>query len=443
MAVVGGGFAGCYLATHLAAGSHVTVYEAGPGGPRAHEWQRKDVTCFRWAPWLTEAPGSTEAGDDVEGGLLLGLKRRLGGRSLCWHGMVPRLQPDEMAGLWPADVVDDLMSPGGYYDTVEAELSQWRGDDIYKPVSDEEAVLRDRLVADLGLPLATPPRAIRNEGGSYVPYSPLPKLLEDGAVEVRAAQRVRAVDQAGDVVLVTDEDGERREYDRAVIAAGAVESARLALSALDRAGTGCALATTFAVHIFTGLVMPFDPGTGTTLVPDEAPVGYWWDEVTGSLGFASVVRGTRGRPDLLHVWLCGPSAANSGAIEIGTGTATATVRVRDLPADKNLRRSHQEVLKRLLPRSLTDQLSFELNFEDAQRVACTSGVATGYWVRSGSGDHEAASLRLGSDLVATSGALRQAPSILLAGPQVFPAIGAANPVLTALALARRTATLLF
>ncbi|MEI5102941.1 hypothetical protein RB200_35915 [Streptomyces sp. PmtG] len=74
--------------------------------------------------------------------------------------------------------------------------------------------------------------------------------------------------------------------------------------------------------------------------------------------------------------------------------------------------------------------------EAAAGAAARPGTAVFYDAAIGELDHECSGLALDGEHVDTWGRLRSSPGVLLAGPRLFPRAGAANPSLTALALAR-------
>src|SRR5262245_49023479 len=137
--VVGGGLAGLEVAKELdrRGAGDVVVLEAGPGDDLAHVNVANDAeTALRlwaepasdkhfWRPWSSR---STPHYDGVAG-----LRRRVGGRSLYWHGVVLPLEPWALCEpWWPASVVSDLTESwqGGpsLYARVRADLDAWCGD---------------------------------------------------------------------------------------------------------------------------------------------------------------------------------------------------------------------------------------------------------------------------------------------------------------------------
>jgi hypothetical protein len=113
--VAGGGMSGLELAKHLdhPLGPRTVVLEAGPGTDLLHvnaahaaplalrKWLQPSTDEFFWRPWVTASAPHY--------GLTAGLRRRVGGRSLYWHGVSLPLEDWALCEpYWPASVVTDL-----------------------------------------------------------------------------------------------------------------------------------------------------------------------------------------------------------------------------------------------------------------------------------------------------------------------------------------------
>src|SRR5437773_9953625 len=130
--IIGGGLTGLQLAKDLTDRGEdgVLLLEAGPRDDlrhinRTHDpatalgmWVEPRRDPYFWRPWQskTEPHYSGTAG----------LRRRLGGRSLYWHGVTLRLEPWALCEpWWPAEIIRDLTESwrGGasLYDQVGAE----------------------------------------------------------------------------------------------------------------------------------------------------------------------------------------------------------------------------------------------------------------------------------------------------------------------------------
>lgn len=243
--VIGSGMGGGVLADELSdLGVDVLVLEAGSyllpvhagNIPRKHR-----IGVFSKHVWelfeqvksvaYTNAPGSTYGG--AQG-------YNLGGRSVFWGGLIPRLGAWELAG-WPVAVRTDLL--GGRYtqaeDLMNASAPETeRQQDVIQAL---QATLPDHFHRDA--PVAVQYRGTR---GLSVPgglFSTADLLLESLQVvgpdpqrlRVRLNHEVTQLEAAGDRVTrvhfrnhLTGTDGSV-EADYVVLAAGTVESAVLAL----------------------------------------------------------------------------------------------------------------------------------------------------------------------------------------------------------------------
>ena len=110
-AVIGGGLAGLEVAAALATHNdlHVDVIERGPSTRREHiQWDKSvragDEKVRRWSSDGWGAGG--------------GLSERLGGRSLCWNGVLLGIEPSALEA-WPVPWRTRLTGPGGF---VRADL---------------------------------------------------------------------------------------------------------------------------------------------------------------------------------------------------------------------------------------------------------------------------------------------------------------------------------
>ncbi len=259
--IVGGGLAGLELAKELQRRGtrDVVVLEAGSRGDGTHVnasaeavealemWLNADEPSELWRPWTSATPPYyTRHG---------GLRRRLGGRSLYWHGVVLPIEPWALsAPAWPQRIVDDLttswLGGPGLYDVVRSELAAWTGGR-----GDEPPQLK---VGDVVL--SPTPKAIRRAGrpGGWEAYSPISYWSESGEAggdEITLLPdctvlgvAVRDGRTAGVVFREAESDAHITiNSTRVVLAAGTIENARLAAQARRDAGSA-------APPILSGLV---------------------------------------------------------------------------------------------------------------------------------------------------------------------------------------------
>lgn len=364
----------------------------------------------------------------------------VGGRSLYWHGVVLRMEPWALAEpWWPRPIVDGL---GGLYAEVEADLQRWAGS---AAGGDADSALAGWLVA-VGLDGARPvPRAVRDG----VAYSPLVHWTDDAtaprivagwtAVELLAgstAVRLRATNGRSERVV---------HGDAVVLAAGTLETTRLLLQAGDAGGTAVTGLNDHLVQGFLALVRPTAVGLpaaaeGFALVPGQA---------AARSNLFVRVRRWPGHVDrvLLDVWEMGEQLPEGQTSLTVAGGRALRVDPGLSAADRDVLNGQQHRLSQVwtlagLPgtAAFPDLLAAPVAF-DAARERVGDGPQVYAWPL-GTVQHEGGALPLGGEMLDADGRVRAAPAVSVTGPVAFPRPGAANPSLTTLALARRTAALL-
>ncbi|GHF52198.1 oxidoreductase [Streptomyces mashuensis] len=478
--VVGGGLAGLELAAALSdqGVEDVLVLEAGPGEDldhihRAHPRDRATELVFapERDPYFRR-PWDSASAPHYTG--ISGLRRRLGGRSLYWHGVVLPLEDWALATpWWPADVVADLTRSwqGGpsLYERVGADLAEWSG-------TAPEGAAGQQARTFGGQPFRPLPRACRQVPGDdrWEAYSALDRWRgEDGTavpppgVRVRCGTEVLAVDvRDGAVrgVLVRDPATGSGSIaaDTVVLCAGTVESTRLAVQALTTAGKLAAPRLGgLADHIVQGFVvrLPAAPPGAARHVPDPGSYYVPTDPATRSYLRMDVQPAGDGEL-LLDVRTTGEQLPNpDSVVEVLTAAGPAgpaRVRTALRPEDHEVIEAQRTVLRdfwhAVATELGTDPVPMEFTgFGDpgrdntavlperigSQRV----GVPETWTSLLGTEDHEGGTLPLG-DVLTSRHEFAGLPGLYAAGPAVFPRLGAANPSLTALALSRRLAAFL-
>jgi hypothetical protein len=458
----------------------VVVIESGPDGDRRHVnavndpttaldmWLDSEAPAELWRPWQSATPPFyTRHG---------GLRRRLGGRSLYWHGVVLPIEPWALcAPWWPQSIVDDLTlswSQGpSLYDRVQRELSAWRA---------QGAARSQRPPLRIGDRHLTPtPKAIRAvEGGGWEAYSPL-SHWPPGTTGERQTALVTDAEVLGVLVdggrvtglRIADavEGGEATlRCATVVLAAGTIESARLAIQARHDSTQGSAQPT------LAGLVDHIEQGILVVLETDQLPADLAalastdsshhlagdgdsrthlftrFYPLTGSAGSSVVLelfatgeqqRGehsqVRCRTDAPWPWPTTIHAGLSGTDRevIEAGRQLLTEAWHDLRGQLGLPRREVSFPDFTDPdRTVADVL---LSLDGGVRA----GEPVGWSSLLGTVDHEAGTLPLG-ELLDERHEFTGIAGLHAVGPATFPRCGAANPSLTTLALSRRLAGLL-
>lgn len=409
-------------------------------------------------PWRTTLPGHYEAAPPSW--------PEVGARSLYWHGVVLRLDDWALRDpVWPSDVVDDLCGMGGrpgLYDLVEAELAQWKGEPLAGSGHDAEGTLASALAGALDRPVRTVPRAVRGEGANPSPYTPLARCREldlDGALHRRRLATAVQV-RRGAVVGVEIENQDTREREaipcaRVVLGAGVMENTRLVAQLL---GAHEARFSGLADHLVQGFLVPVPEQTldlpeGTVF----APAG---DDARSNL-FLRLRPAYDGQSErVLDVWAMGEQLPGGDSAISFEGLDIHPWKMRIEPGlsalDRMVLAAQRELLsdcwRRVGPmlRLTARPLEFP-DFLHAPRLFGTlrgraQGLSVGapstYSWALGSVDHESGTLPLGGRHADEAGRIRIVEGAYVTGPATLPRAGAANPSLTTLALAHRTASTL-
>jgi choline dehydrogenase-like flavoprotein len=134
--IVGGGLAGLELAKHLdlAGVDDVLVIEAGAGHDLRHVYSANDAAVADRL-WTDEHSDqyfvrSWESCTEPHFSVGSGIRQRLGGRSLYWHGVLLPVEEFALADpAWPASVVEELtyswQDGPSLYARVQADLAAW------------------------------------------------------------------------------------------------------------------------------------------------------------------------------------------------------------------------------------------------------------------------------------------------------------------------------
>lgn len=491
--IVGGGLAGLELARQLelAGVDDVLVAEAGAHGDLRHVYAANDPASADqiWTdekadeyfaqPWDSATEPHFSQGS--------GIRRRLGGRSLYWHGVLLPVEDWALADpSWPEPVVKDLTQAWqdgpSLYERVRSDLKEW-----------SERTQRSTPVAegvDIGrFHLVEPPRAVRqvDAGASrWEAYSPLSHWMEPDASEKNAAMSgTGSVRIAPDVetvaVLVTEGTAQgvavrRRDTSeqktikarKVVLAAGTVESTRIAIQALQVTGTLRSSRLTGLVdHIVQGFnatlqadsvpqwllqrarkgVFAFTPGSG----PSRSNLFVQLDAtVAGDVQLEAWVTGEQLRSQY-GVVFCEPGDKLPWPVTISTGLDTEDIRTVEAQREE-LQQFWSEWCTefglKLAPLEFTSSFlspgqtlrSVRESLRNAKTTAPGSRPVT--WSSPlGSEEHEGGTLAIG-DVLDDRQEFIGLSGLFAVGPATIPRQGSANPSLTTLALSRRLAAIL-
>lgn len=482
VAIVGGGLAGLEVARHLATlgVDDVLVIEAGPARDllhinSAHNPDQALRTFLDPADdphfqrsWTSESAPHYAVN--------AGLRKRLGGRSLYWYGASLPVEEWALAD-WPESVVTDLRDSwqggGPLYEQVAADL----GVDPSR-LDSQEPVLKVG-----GFRLVRTPQAETRFGddGRWYAYSPLDHWRHpvtgaalDGPRGIRflcdtevLSADIRDGRACGVHVRGTapNAKGRRIAADSVVLAAGTIESSRLAIQAL------CAVDPSrpprldgLTDHIVQGFFLRVrDSGDDRASrgLSDVAPGSY----VTACEdGARSNLFITVERPDpgvlLFDVRLTGEQVPGTGShvtCEPNGAYPWRTTVTADLAhADRGVIERQREVLDEVWSQLAAGfgLTATPLAFDDFDHPVRTNAfvlpesigaeTSEGPFTWSsplGTEDHEGCTLPLGG-VLDDRHAFAAVPGLYACGPATFPRMGAANPSLTTLALARRLAHVL-
>lgn len=467
--IVGGGMAGLQLAGELSrlGVADLLVIEAGPNAGSAHInavndpekalrlWLEPGLDPHYWRPWRSTTPPHYDT--------MSAMRRRVGGRSLYWHGVILPVEDWALAGgAWPASVVGELTESwrGGpsLYAAVQRDLHAWCGwpQQPARSVHIGPFVLRDV------------PRAARIlPGGRFAAYSPA-EAFGDTPFRLLSDLEVIGLDCEDDQIRGVRVDAGGRSHtircEVAVLAAGTIENSRLVIQALHPMGTLPEPELDGLVdHIVNGFLATADPAdvpadllaladADTFLLTPCAP------DARANL-FVRLYRNRIGAV-VLDVWTMGEQVPGEHAAVVCTPAQKrpwpVTIRAACCQADRAAIAAHRAELQEFWTAfaKAADLTPSTLEFPDFDRPDRTletvmphiddlsAGAPAVTWSGPlGSEYHESSTLPLGGRVTERQEVIGLR-DVYVAGPAVYPRPGAANPTLTSLALTKRLAYLL-
>jgi choline dehydrogenase-like flavoprotein len=478
--IVGAGLAGLEIASELEERgvSDVVILDAGPAHDLRHvncahdsedalrRWLEPSTDEYFRRPWVSKTPPHYDG--------LSGVRRRVGGRSLYWYGVVLPIEPWALAPPgWPANIVSDLRESWNgdesLYERVQSRLRNWSG---------SESLLRpgDPLIALGGYPLRPAPRAVRRCGhGSarWFAYSALDHWRdpESGRFHRRSAGiRLYPDVEVLDIVVRDrvargamirrngDPDAVEIEAPIVVLSAGTLENSRLAVQALTPVGgLREPRLPGLADHIVQGVFLQLKPDRASRLLSVLPPGTYYApceDAARSNLFLEVRLMGDAVLFDLQLTgeqlpsessWVaCEPSRDGAWAVSVEAGTSPEDLEV--IAAQQGILQTTFDDLAAAagVPTTTLEFADYNRPMRDNAFVLPESlppggtGAPVTWCNCLGSEDHEGCTLPLGG-LLDDGHELGAVRGLFAAGPSTFPRLGAANPALTTLALAHRLA----
>lgn len=446
IAIIGGGLSGleCALAL-LQRGVRVDVFEAGDFRRQRHvDWEDGHYLGDKKNVYWNAAGWGT-------GG---GIPCRVGGRSLCYHGVF--LEPADIHSCgWGSVWRDRLAGPGGLYEAVKKQMQERFGDLF---------VNADRLAYPAGLKHV--PQAARIDPGkrfeAYTPITDLHDFLASGHLQLIQTKVVSLVSVRHGrwAVINAERDRIGGEYDRCILAASAIVNMELLASiskknltttvtdhfcigmfAKFRGGrplkafrhkkiwAGYLPLTNFGANLFVSERRPLDTGerlleltavveqTGnlqdysTLTVETDGQGRAYLPYIYGNVSLRDLHRMNAVRAELKHL------AQKIADVEL----VSASVITRHQPGATEPRLGgYERALQTLLGLDKTEiYCEYELPYGAFEHEACT---------------HPAGSI--GDVSISEDFQVHDLPNIFVAGPGCFPSLSEANPALTIVATSR-------
>ncbi|CNH32213.1 FAD-dependent oxidoreductase [Yersinia pekkanenii] len=477
--ILGGGMSGLELAKHLdnRGIKDVIVIEAGPADDCSHInagdeyqhanelWKNEYADKYAYRSWRSLNEPHFSIGSC--------LRRRVGGRSLYWHGVTLPIEAETLQ-YWPSKIVSDLTETwlGGpsLYTQVQSEILSWAE-------KSHDTDYRFKL-SDFNFKIV--PQATRNIGvsGRWEAYSPLSYWKEDNKLRsqpiiIPGYEAIALIIKNGECIGARLKNIESNEIhhviaNKCVLALGTIENSRLAAQALYNTGY-------LIEKKITGLVDHIVQGFNVTLQYSKIPIeiSKLIEDKPGAIFFSRSLSGERFNlfftltpSDFgldLEVWTMGeqiPSIQGNISLETHDGNRPLSISCSLNISEHSLIKKEQNELNlfwcEICYKTKTPfyPLSFEGGFTvhartmgDVFHEFYSPGRIVNYnipatWISPlGTENHESSTLPLG-EVLNDQHEFNNINNLFAVGPSTFPRPGAANPSLTTLALSRRLAYLL-
>lgn len=462
--IIGAGLSGLQVAKDLGARNvdNIWVFEAGPNMGLQHiNLKYDDNQTFRmwklltedtsfYRPWISVSPPYYSGTS--------GLRRRLGGRSLYWGGGILRIEPWALNSMWwPESIVRDLTEGDdvhlSFYELQEREVGDC------SPTRETEFLVKflksSSYPSVVPMPLAVKYHHLTDGSVRWSSYSPLDAWrmeleqndnhLVSGLPQIACNTEVLSLltnyNRVVGVRIRNTQNKEIREVHASsvVLAAGTIENARLSLDALISSGhIGQPILSGLTDHLITSYTY--------RVLMDKIPREYEFSQVPGIV----LIPGTESSKFNLIASITRPSI-NDHIIYVDTWTIgeqlprsdnlvfleTLTPAPQPAYVRASLSMQDQDVIEQM-QQALSD---FSNNLLSALGTSTTIVDPISSIHPLGTTEHEGGTLTFGSILQET-GEFKDIRALYAVGPCTFPRMGAANPSLTSLALAKRTARLL-
>jgi len=489
MIILGGGLNGLQLASELyfLGFTDVLVIEAGSWMETHHvffEYGAELATKMwidpenndssHWRPWVSETPNHYTSWS--------GLRRKVGGRSLYWHGVCIRMEPWALSEpWWPNDVINDLTKSWNQglplYELLENDIDLWRQ---FSPGmrADDPSVFSTHTLENMGYSNSEMVRGmVRHklmEDGKvrFSAYTPLELWLDapDGRKLPRIvsdcyAQKILLKNNRVEGVSIIDQATKRIKNvfaNRIILATGTIENSRLAIQVLSDSGANESNSLKgLSDHIVQGFMVKIprqkvDPAEFSKMQPGPLFL-VKRNPLSKSNLFAQFSLDING--DLiLDSWSMGeqiPSDENYVKCKPETTMPwPTTVKAVLTKEDLNVINRQNDDLQDLWDnfcKFIGYEFSPKIDFVEfsnpkisLQNVVINPPVNADYYKPTsyasylGTVDHEGCTLAFNNHIDSYNQFLR-IPGLYAIGPCTFPRLGAANPGLSSLALVRRLA----
>lgn len=483
--ILGGGLNGLQLAFDLSFSGvkDILVVDAGNwmevrhvyreyGAERATlMWVDPEKDISYWRPWKSETPPHYIAWS--------GLRQKVGGRSLYWHGVCTRIESWALREpWWPKSLITELTESwnGGksLYTLLESEIDLWRK---FSPEikANDPSIFSARVFQDIGYANAEIVRGmvrhqIMGDGNvRFSAYTPLELWTESTNNKLPKiasglyARKVLVENTCAKGISVVDQSTNQSKNIYAnlvILAAGTIENSRLVIQALSDAGIKSSHALYgLSDHIFQGFMVKIPHNhLNPELLAKMPPRPVFLVEknpISKSNLFAQFSHDTNGDV-ILESWAIGEQLpTNEGYVRCPPGESMpwpTFVGSKLSSQDLNVINGQKDDLQKLwdgICRLVGYKLA-SINFVDftnpkvtQQKVLCNPNNLdyydpVSYACYLGTVDHEGCTLGFGK-LIDEGNQIINLPGLYAVGPCTFPRLGAANPGLTSLALTRRLA----